>query len=192
MYIYIHIYMIHILLVLSIYVVSLLASYLIFIALCHVLISFTSLRDLSLLHYLPLPSSPLPQFIIIKSYLQPSWTLSAKKIKVLLYFSRTPFQFFFWFSDNPGQKLWQKRKMLIFYAVFLLPLPLHQCWSHWDLQWTNIDHGGGGEGIGWFLKYLIFMNFYEFKFLPNYFVRDCRLLLALLLVWSQWPYDLRS
>ena len=55
----------------SIYVVSLLAIYLIFIALCHVLISCTSLRDLALLHYLPLPISPLPQINIIKHTCNP-------------------------------------------------------------------------------------------------------------------------
>ena len=72
MYIHIHIHIhIHILLVLSIYVVSLLAIYLIFIALCHVLISCTSLRDLALLHYLPLPISPLPQINIIKHTCNP-------------------------------------------------------------------------------------------------------------------------
>ena len=116
-YIHIHIHIhIHILLVLSVYVVSLLASYLTFIALCQ-----PCSPPLS-----PSPHLPSPPIQHYKAYLQPSWTLSAKKIKVLLYFSRTPFQFFFLIFRQSWTKIVAKKKNLIFYAVFLLPFPLHQ------------------------------------------------------------------
>ena len=109
MYIYIHIHTyihihIHVLLVLSIYVVSLLASYLIFIALYPVLALETLLS--STISLSPSPLSPNSTF---EAYLQPSWTLSAKKNKSFVVFLQDTFSIIFFdfqtiLDKNCGKK----------------------------------------------------------------------------------------
>ena len=158
MYIYIHIHTyihihIDVLLVLSIYVVSLLASYLIFIALYPVLALETLLS--STISLSPSPLSPNSTF---EAYLQPSWTLSAKKNKSFVVFLQDTFSIFFWFSDNPGQKLWQKRKFSYFMLFFCSPSPyINVEVTETFSEPTLIMGEGGGDRLMLEMSY-----FYEF------------------------------